>query len=204
MRNTSKIRDITGQKFNMLTAVRIAQRNPLRWECLCDCGGTCTVLSSNLIGGRQKSCGCLSRKGNPKHGQSYTRVYRIYAKIKRRCFVEDEPAYPNYGGRGITMCDEWKNSFESFSKWAYANGYRDDLTIDRIDNDGDYCPENCQWADRYSQANNKRNNHLYTYQGKTQTLPVWCREMDVPYKRAWYRLSKGWTIEEALTKPAIN
>ena len=204
MRNTSKIRDISGQKFNMLTAIRIAERNPLKWECLCDCGNTCIVRAGNIIHNKQKSCGCLSRKGNPTHGQCYTRVYHIYAKIKRRCFAKDDPAYPRYGGRGITMCDEWKNSFEEFSKWAYANGYADNLSIDRIDNNGSYTPENCRWSDLYCQANNKRNNVIYCYEGKTQTLPNWCREKNMSYKVVWYRLSKGWPFEKAISTPVTR
>lgn len=204
MRNTSKIRDITGQKFNMLTAIRIAERNPLKWECKCDCGNLCIVRAGNIINGKQKSCGCLSHKGNPIHGQCYTRVYRIYAKIKRRCFVKDDPAYPRYGGRGITMCDEWKDSFENFSEWAYANGYADNLSIDRIDNNGSYTPENCRWSDLYCQANNKRNNVIYCYEGKTQTLPNWCREKNMSYKAVWYRLSKGWPFEKAISTPVTR
>ena len=204
MRNTSKIKDIAGQKFNMLTAVKIAQRNPLKWECKCDCGNTAYVSSRNLIHGKQKSCGCLSHRGNPKHNQCYTRVYRIYAKIKRRCFIVDDAAYSRYGGRGITMCDEWKDSFEVFSKWAYANGYKDNLSIDRIDNNGNYCPENCRWVDDYCQSNNRRNNLKYTFDGKTQTLSQWCREKNMSYKVVWYRLSKGWKFEDAITKPVIR
>lgn len=199
MRNTSKIKDLSGQKFNMLTAIRIAQRNPLKWECKCDCGNTCYVSSKNLIHNHQKSCGCLSHIGNPKHNQSYTRVYRIYAKIKRRCFVQDDPAYDRYGGRGITMCDEWKNSFESFSNWAYANGYKQEYSIDRIDNNGNYCPENCRWTDPITQGNNKRNNKYYTYNGTTKTLSEWCREKNMSYKVVWYRLSHGWDFEKAIT-----
>ena len=204
MRNTSKIKDITGQKFNLLTPIRIAQRNPLKWECKCDCGNIAYVSAKNIIHGHQKSCGCLSHVGNPKHNQSRTRVYRIYAKIKRRCFVADDIAYPKYGGRGITMCDEWKNSFVAFSKWAYSNGYRDDLSIDRIDNDGNYCPENCRWANRFDQANNKGNNLKYNYEGKTQTLAQWCKEKNMNYNAVWYRLSKGWKFEDAITKPIIR
>lgn len=201
MRNSAKIKNIAGQKFNMLTAIKIASHSPLKWECRCDCGNICCVRAGNLMHGKQKSCGCLSRRGNPKHNQSYTRVYRIYAKIKRRCFAEDDPAFPRYGGRGITMCNEWKDSFESFSHWAYASGYRDDLSIDRIDNDGNYSPENCRWANVYEQANNKRNSTRYSYQGKTQTLASWCREKNMSYKVVWYRLSKGWPFEEAISKP---
>lgn len=161
MRNTSKINDLTGQKFNLLTVKGMAQRNPIYWECVCDCGNTTLVRTSNLTGGKVKSCGCLQHKGNPTHNQSRTRVYRIYAKMLRRCFVESDPAYSRYGGRGITMCDEWKNSFVAFSDWAYGNGYADNLTIDRIDNNGDYCPENCRWTDYLTQCNNKRNNRVF-------------------------------------------
>lgn len=198
MRNTAKIRDLTGQKFNHLTAVKIAQRNPLYWECICDCGNTTLVRSGNLIHGKVKSCGCIHHRGNPIHNQCYTRVYKIYAKILRRCFAKDDPVYPRYGGRGITMCDEWKNSFELFSEWAYANGYNETLSIDRIDNNGDYCPDNCRWVDDYAQANNKRNNILFTFEGQTKTLAQWCREFNVPYKRAFYRISNGWDFEDAM------
>lgn len=204
MRNSSKIRDLTGEKYNMLTAIRIAQHNPVKWECKCDCGRLCIVESRNLTHGRQKSCGCLSHKGHPTHNQCYTRVYRIYAKIKRRCFVVDDPAYPKYGGRGITMCEEWRRSFEAFSEWAYANGYRENLTIDRIDNDGNYSPENCRWADNFSQSNNRRNSIICTLSGKTQTLSQWCREKKMSYKVVWYRLSQGWDFEDAITTPVAR
>ena len=102
------------------------------------------------------------------------------------------------------MCDEWKNSFEEFSKWAYANGYSDNLSIDRIDNNGSYTPENCRWSDLYCQANNKRNNVIYCYEGKTQTLPNWCREKNMSYKAVWYRLSKGWSFEKAISTPVTR
>lgn len=200
MRNTAKIRDLTGQKFNHLTAVKIAQRNPLYWECVCDCGNTTLVRPSNLTRGQVKSCGCIHHRGNPTHNQCYTRVYRIYAKILRRCFAKDDYAYSRYGGRGITMCEEWKNSFDEFSKWAYENGYNDTLTIDRIDNNGDYSPSNCRWVDVYTQANNKRNNNYITFEGRTQTLAQWCREVGVPYKRTFYRISNGWSFEDAIQK----
>lgn len=202
MRNQHKIKDRTGEKYNMLTALRIVQHNPIKWECLCDCGNITVVDGRHLQSGGTKSCGCLSHHGNPKHNKSNTRVYRIYAKIKRRCFVKDDPAYPRYGGRGITMCDEWKNSFEAFYEWAYNNGYSDDLSIDRIDNDGNYSPENCRWADDVMQANNKRNNKRYEYMGETHTIPEWGRKMKIPYKTLYYRITVSkWPIEKALTEP---
>lgn len=200
MRNTSKINDLTGQKFNLLTVKGMAQRNPIYWECVCDCGNTTFVRTSNLTGGKVKSCGCLQHKGNPTHNQSHTRVYRIYAKMLRRCFVESDLAYSRYGGRGITMCDEWKNSFVAFSDWAYANGYADNLTIDRIDNNGDYCPENCRWTDYLTQSNNKRNNRVYEHNGETKTLSEWCRTLNLPYRRIYFRITNGWTFEEAISQ----
>ena len=191
--------DITNQKFNHLTAVKLISRKPTRWLCLCDCGNYTSVLTSNLKSGAVKSCGCIHHKGNPKHLQSNTRVYRIYAKIKRRCFVPEDAAYHNYGGRGITMCEEWKNSFLSFSKWAYQNGYKDELSIDRIDNDGNYCPENCRWVDEKEQANNRRSNRVFTYNGRTQNLSQWCKELNLKYGRIHSRLSRGWSFEDAVS-----
>lgn len=201
MRNTSKIKDLTGQKFNHLTVIGIAERNPLKWECQCDCGNTTGVRTCNLTRGLVKSCGCIHHRGNPTHGQCYTRVYRIYAKILRRCFVTDDPAYKNYGGRGITMCEEWRNSFEAFSEWAYSNGYADGKTIDRIDNNGDYSPENCRWATPSEQANNTRRNRNFTLNGKTQTLAQWCNEYGAKYGTVHQRLKMGWTFEEAISLP---
>lgn len=199
MRNQWRIQDLTGQKYNHLTAIRMVSTNPVKWECLCDCGNKTVVLSNNLKSGNVKSCGCLQRRGNPIHNQCYTRVYRIYRKILRRCFVPDDVAFPNYGGRGITMCQEWKDSFLAFSEWAYSNGYADDLTIDRIDNDGDYCPENCRWASRTTQSNNRRSCRIYSLNGKSQTLKQWCEEYGVSYKAIYARISRGWSFEEAIS-----
>ena len=199
MRNQSKIKDLTGQKFNHLTPVKIVQHNPVYWLCRCDCGNFTTVLSSNITGGKVKSCGCIHHRGNPKHGHCHTRQYRIYAKIKRRCFVENDPAYKDYGGRGITMCDEWRESFEAFYEWSVNNGYSDDRTIDRIDNDGNYCPENCRWADKNTQANNTRANRYITIGDKTHTLSEWSKICGVPYKRVWVRIKSGWSVIDALS-----
>ena len=102
MRNTSKIKDLTGKKYNKLTVIGIASRNPLYWECKCDCGNTTYVRTSNLKRNMVKSCGCLHKRGNPTHNLSNTRIYRIHKKMIRRCYVKDDPAYPNYGGRGMT------------------------------------------------------------------------------------------------------
>ena len=123
----------------------------------------------------------------------------------RRCYIKEDIAYPRYGGRGIKMCDEWKNSFIAFYKWSCDNGYSDNLSIDRIDNNGNYCPENCRWADNYTQANNKRNNRVFEYKGKCLTLSEWCKILNIPYKRTYYRINSGWSFEDAIVnKKFVN
>ena len=199
MRNTSKIKDLTGKKFNKLTVIRIASRDPLYWECKCDCGNTTLVRTSNLTRGMVKSCGCLQKRGNPTHHLSNTRLYRIYKKMIRRCYVENEPAYVNYGGRGISVCNEWRESVEEFYKWAVENGYQENLTIDRIDNDGDYCPSNCRWTTYERQSNNRRTNIDITIDGVTRTLQEWCTIYDMPYKRVHMRIRAGWNPIDAIT-----
>ena len=173
-----------------------------RYECVCDCGSTSYVLSEHLTSGRQKSCGCLrSEPKEKKHGMIHTRLYRIWGNMCNRCSNENNPAWDRYGARGITVCGEWKD-FRNFMDWALENGYSDDLTIDRIDNDLGYCPENCRWVDCFVQANNKRNNRIIEYKGDTRTLKEWSDIIGVPYKSLHHRIvGLGWDIEKAFERP---
>ena len=133
------------------------------------------------------------------HGHRNSRLYRIWSNIKTRCYNQNDPHFNRYGGRGITVCDEWKNDFKAFYDWAMSNGYQDDLTIDRIDNDGNYEPCNCRWVTVKEQNRNKRNVKFITYDGRTQTIPEWTKEFGLGKETIRERLKRGWSDEEALT-----
>lgn len=158
------IKDLSGQKFGRLTAIEPAgyDRKRIKWKCVCECGNTTFVGSDKLINGHTKSCGCLlsdvlkqRNKGNSTHNSTNTRLYRIYYSMKTRCYNPKHKAFHRYGGRGITVCNQWLDDFSSFKEWAVNNGYSDDLSIDRINNDGNYEPSNCRWATAKMQANNR-------------------------------------------------
>lgn len=185
-----KVRNLTGQKFGRLTVIERAENDKYgktKWLCQCDCGNYVIVLGCSLVNGSTKSCGCYNREVNANrlktHSLSKSRVYKCWTSIKDRCFRTNCKSYKNYGGRGITICDEWKNDFQVFYDWAMQNGYSDELTIDRIDNNGNYCPENCRWVDMKVQANNTRRNVIMN-NGKT--LLEFCEENNLIYSQAHY------------------
>lgn len=135
---------------------------------------------------------------NYKHGKRKSRLYRIWANIKTRCYNQNDPHFSRWGGRGITVCDRWKDNFQAFYAWAIFHGYQDDLTIDRIDNDGNYEPSNCRWITVKEQNLNKRNVNFITYNGQTKSLPEWTKELNLGKDTIRQRLRRGWTPEECL------
>lgn len=184
--------DLLGQKFGLLSVIALGEKDRFcktRWVCLCDCGKERLILSETLRRGQSISCGCVRRKPTaPRfHGESKTRLYRTWTAMKRRCRTPSDNNYRKYGARGISYCNEWEQ-YLPFKKWAMENGYSSSLTIDRINNDGNYCPENCRWITNAEQQNNKRTNHIITHDGKSMTIADWSREKGVAYKRLYQRL----------------
>ena len=163
--------DIVGKKFNKWTVLEKSTKNKRYYLCQCECGTTKEVRIDKLIRGESKSCGCIRN-----HKKTNTRIYHIWENMKSRCYNQNNPRYKHYAGRGITICDEWKNDFMSFYKWAMANGYSDNLSIDRINNNGNYEPSNCRWTDKVTQANNTTRNHYLIYKNRKLTMTQWSRK----------------------------
>lgn len=198
-----KKRDLTGQRFGRLTVIEeepIRIHNRIKWSCRCDCGNVTSVYGCHLTTGQSTSCGCFNKeqtsKANLKHGMRNERLYNIWSHMKARCSNEKTAQYADYGGRGIKVCDEWL-SFKSFSEWALNNGYRDDLTIDRIDVDKGYSPDNCRWANIEQQANNKRNTAYITVDGVKMSIADWQRRIG---KNTLYARKHMGHTEEQLIK----
>ena len=193
------LKDITAKKFGRLTALyklHNCSKKRVHYLCICDCGNFTEVASNNLTNGKIKSCGCLRGKN---HHKCDTRLYRIYYNMKNRCYNKDLPQYKDWGGRGITLCDEWLNDFMAFYNWAIENGYNDSLSIDRVDNDGNYEPLNCRWVTSKQQSRNTRRNNNITINGEMHCLSEWCEILNLNYSNVLSRIYKlNWSIEEAL------
>lgn len=177
----------------------------MAWECLCDCGNIATVAGYDLRSGNTKSCGCYARdmstQSNLKHGSYGSALYKTYYNMKNRCYNPRYYLFQHYGGKGVTVCDEWlgDDGFSAFAAWANANGYKRGLSIDRIDNSKGYCPDNCRWSNMVTQQNNRTNNRLITVNGETHTMAEWARISGMHYCTIQKRLASGWSNEDAVT-----
>ena len=213
----TRAKDMIGKKFNMLTVVkRVAnQGNYSRYFCLCDCGNTRLVLGQNLRSGRVKDCGCVSQVLRNKHiskntsvrthGLSRTRLYNIWLGMRDRCSREKNQDYNLYGGRGIKVCEEWKNDFLTFREWALKNGYKSDLSIDRIDPNGNYEPANCRWITLTEQTYNKRNTRKIYYKEIGKTAREWSSILKCsPNSIYAYTKKHNWQLESYLSFKNIS
>jgi len=205
----SKKKELAGQKFGRLLVLYDTSERKHRevvWHCYCDCGNEVNVTTYQLTSGHTKSCGCYQKErvaeANTTHGMTDHPTHYVWVAMLQRCENPSDKAYKNYGGRGITVCAEWHNA-EKFINWALASGWEKGLSIDRIDNDGNYEPSNCRWATRKEQQRNRRNNRLIVFNGKTQCLADWAEEVGMDFATLWHRLYHfHWPIERAFTEPA--
>lgn len=195
------------ERYGKLTAIA-AQKINDRWylECICDCGARKTIRRDHVLSGKVVSCGCYGRTlgatNTKTHGMSKTPLYRTWKNMRRRCDYMRGAEYYRYGGRGIRVCNEWAN-FTAFYEWAMQNGYQPGLSIDRIDNDGNYCPENCRWVTSKDQALNRSSNSYITFNGETKHVSEWDKAIgSAKSGRVRARLNAGWSIERAVTTPA--
>jgi hypothetical protein len=200
--------DLTGAKFNYLTIIkRVDNLNGnIMWLCRCDCGTEKIIRGSHITNHKTLSCGCYKDKNtsirNTTHGKSNTRIYKSWAHMVARCNNPNDNAYKHYGGRGITVCDEW-TTFEGFYK-DMGSSYRDGLTIDRINNNGNYEPSNCKWSTYEEQGNNKRNNHIIEYNGISKSIAQWEKELGYPKDLISAILRRKWSVDRAISTPYIK
>lgn len=176
------------------------------WRVRCDCGNEKVFRPIEVIKGHIKSCGCMRKEFTPPnktHNESHTRLHNIWCGMNRRCNPNTSRSL-KYGKRGIAVCDEWKD-YENFALWARTHGYSDDLTIERIDVNGNYCPQNCTWISLGKQARNRRTTHWVEFQGRKMSLAEACEIANMPYKQVFWRMKKaGWTFERAISEPIKN
>lgn len=207
-----KIIDLSNQKIGRLY---VCYQSPISdkyghklWICKCDCGNIKSVTTSDLMNGRTTSCGCFQKERRVQratiHGMTGSSLHNTWKHMKDRIYNVNCADYNNYGGRGITLCKEWDHDFMAFYNWSIAHGYKDDLTIDRIDNNGPYSPENCRWVNRTVQNNNRRSCRIYSYNGKTMTLQQWANQMGVSRSCLDCRLKRGWSVEKTFSTPKLK
>jgi len=198
------IQELIGERINLLTILNLGLKKHYV-VAKCECGIVKEYYIYNILSHHTRSCGCLEDKlfkeRSITHGMSKHPIYKLWVDIKKRCFNEKSEAYKNYGGRGIVMCDEWKNDFMIFYDWAINNGYVKGLEIDRENNDLGYCASNCRFVDRIVNANNTRKNKYITFNSETKTLSQWARAYNISPLVLYTRVKNNWDMLDALTIP---
>lgn len=203
-------KDITGQRFFRLVALGPVGRDnhgKIKWLCQCDCGEQAVVQGNHLRSGQTKSCGCANREAtlerSTTHGLHHDPLYRVWTSMKDRCHSPRNKSYSRYGGRGISVCDEWNHDFQAFyDHVVQLSGYEiAGMTLDRIDNDGDYEPGNVRWATNSEQGRNTSVNVVLEFNGKTQCVTAWAEELGMKATTLWHRIRMGWSVERMLTEP---
>lgn len=195
--------NLVGKSFYRWTVLKLSHRDNghIYWECECVCGTIGFVNTNTLNSGKSQSCRCLHLEKITTHGDSGTKLYKVWDSMIYRCYNKDCHAYDGYGGRGINVYDEWVDDYRTFKLWAMQNGYSEGLSLDRIDNDGNYTPDNCRWATSKEQQNNTRTNTQITYKGLTKTLPQWADEFGIKQCTLRARLNNNWDVERAFLTP---
>ncbi len=204
-----KRESLEGMVFDRLTVLKEHGRTNtgrITWKCKCSCGNISYPTTTDLRSGHSTSCGhcrrAESNKGRGTHNLSNSRLYKILHGMKTRCFNKDVDAYKNYGGRGITICQEWLDDFMNFYNWAINNGYKKKLTLERNDVNGNYCPENCSWIPKAEQSLNTRANKWVEYKGKlVRVVDIANEQTTLPPRTVRSRINNGWDVDEALSKP---
>ena len=205
----SEMIDLTGKRFGHLLVIKRCENSEkskagysdTRWLCECDCGNKIVLRKSSLLYSGKSNCGCIKKSRDVKHGFSHTRLHGIWIGMRQRCFNMNNSEYHNYGARGISVCEEWtgKNGAENFIKWALGNGYADNLSIERIDVNGNYCPSNCKWIPIEKQVLNKRNSINIHNKNETSVLSELCKNNGVKYATAYGRYKKGLPSDAVLS-----
>lgn len=192
--------DLAGFRSGALVAlhrVENSKNGRVCWLCQCDCGNTTIAVAADIKSGHTKTCGCRSLR-HPKHGYASTKIYKIWKSMNQRCHNPKNKSYPRYGARGIFVCDRWKE----FSSFLEDMGVPEKgLSLDRIDNDKGYSPDNCRWVNSKTQNRNRRDNNLIDFNGEVKTLAEWAEEKQMPYSTLSYRIHRGWDVEKALLTP---
>jgi len=204
----NRFRDLTNMRFGKLLALEPVKKpynTKYYWLCECDCGNKKIIMSSNLIKGISTTCGCGKieiGKITTKHGMTNTRIFKIWVGVRKRCTNPKCESYKHYGGRGIKISDKWNNFIDFYNDMK--EGYADDLSLDRIDTNGNYEPGNCRWVTQKMQNRNRRNNYIITYNNENKTLSEWSEISKVPYHAIKYRIKNGWDIGKAIFTPSIQ